>query len=220
MQSYVDKSETYFSHARMEIAPLLPKVSDRVLEIGCGSGATMRWLRQSGRALHTVGVEIAEMAAEQALQHIDEVYCLDFEQAELSASCGSFDLILCLDVLEHMIDPWSVVNRLVTRYLNPNGTIIVSLPNVRHYSIVLPLLLKGSWKYEEAGLLDRTHLRFFTRATAYELLAHRQLLPVLSSEVTVNWKSRKGIFNLLTVGIFRDLLTYQYCLAACKKPRE
>lgn len=217
MQSYIDKSEDYFAHARKEIAPLLPQQCGRVLEIGCGSGATLGWLRQDQRASYTVGVEIAEAAAQSARVHADEVHCLDFERAELTTKNGKFDVILCLDVLEHMVNPWLVVDRLVSQYLAPGGTLIVSLPNVRHYSVVLPLLLQGRWDYQDAGLLDRTHLRFFTRDTAISLLSHPRLGPVRCVGVGFEWPSRKGIFNTLTAGIFQELLTYQYYLTVCKK---
>lgn len=217
MQSYSDKTTDYFAHARQEIAPLLPQVCGRVLEIGCGSGATLGWLRQSGRASHAVGVEIAAVAAESARAHADVVHCLDFERVALPAESASFDVILCLDVLEHMVDPWSVVDRLVSTHLVAGGTLVVSLPNVRHYSVVLPLLFKGRWAYENAGLLDRTHLRFFTRDSAVGLLAHPLLGPTRLEAEGFDWPSRKGIFNLLTAGVFRELLTYQYYLAACKK---
>lgn len=217
MQSYIDKSESYFSHARKEIATLLPLQCGRVLEIGCGSGATLGWLRQDRRTSHTVGVEIAEAAAKDAEANVDEVYCLDFERVELPTPSADFDVILCLDVLEHMVNPWSAVDRLVSRYLKQGGVLIVSLPNVRHYSVVLPLLFRGRWNYEDAGLLDRTHLRFFTRDSAVGLLTHPQLALVRDKDATPEWHSRKGLFNLLTGGIFRGLLTYQYYLAACKK---
>jgi 2-polyprenyl-3-methyl-5-hydroxy-6-metoxy-1,4-benzoquinol methylase len=217
MHSYFDKSESYFSHARKEIATLLPLQCGRVLEIGCGSGATLGWLRQSRRASHTVGVEIAEIAANHAKSNVDEVYCVDFERVELPAPNADFDVVLCLDVLEHMVNPWSAVDRLVSHYLKPGGVLIVSLPNVRHYSVVLPLLFRGRWDYEDAGLLDRTHLRFFTRRTAISLLAHPKLAVVRDKDAGLDLSSRKGLFNVLTFGIFRDLLTYQYCLAACKK---
>jgi SAM-dependent methyltransferase len=217
MQRYIDKPDSYFSHARTEIAELLPLQCGRVLEIGCGSGATLGWLRQSQRASHTVGVEIDEVAANDAKDNVDEMYCLDFERVELPSPNADFDVILCLDVLEHMVNPWSAVDRLVSRYLKRGGVLIVSLPNVRHYSVVLPLLLRGRWNYEDAGLLDRTHLRFFTRSSALSLLRHPQLAPVRDKDAKPDWQSRKGVFNLLTGGIFRGLLTYQYYLAACKK---
>ncbi len=216
MQSYTDKSESYFSHARTEIATLLPPQCGRVLEIGCGSGATLGWLRQSRGTLHTVGVEIAEAAANDAKANVDEMHCLDFERVELPSQNADFDVVLCLDVLEHMVNPWSAVDRLVSRYLKQGGVLIVSLPNVRHHSVVLPLFFRGRWDYEDAGLLDRTHLRFFTRDSALSLLTHPRLGPVRDKDETPDWHSRKGVFNLLTGGIFRGLLTYQYYLAACK----
>jgi 2-polyprenyl-3-methyl-5-hydroxy-6-metoxy-1,4-benzoquinol methylase len=217
MQSYVDKSESYFSHARKEIEPLLPQHCGRVLEIGCGSGATLNWLRQGGRASHTVGIEISLAAAEIAQKQVDEVHCLDFEKADLPSSIGRFDVILCLDVLEHLFDPWKTLNRLVTHHLAESGTLVVSLPNVQHYSVVLPLLFRGRWEYENAGLLDRTHVRFFTRATALHLLADPMLLPPQTLALNFGWRSRKGIFNKLTFGLFQDLLIYQYYFAAQKK---
>lgn len=219
MQSYTDKTSDYFAHARKEIEALLPARCDRALEIGCGGGATLGWLRHTGRASHAVGVEIFEAAAQQARAHADEVHCLDFERAGLPPQCEPFDLILCLDVLEHMVDPWAAVDRLVERHLVPGGTLIASLPNVRHHSALRPLLFKGQWQYQDAGLLDRTHLRFFTRRTAIELLSRPGLEFVACTDWGFDWPSPKGIFNTLTAGVFREFLSYQYFLSA-RKPRE
>ena len=216
MQSYSDKSDGYFAHARKEILSLLPPDCGRVLELGCGSGATLGWLRQTGKASRTVGIEIAEYAAVAARQHADEVHCVDFERSEIPVPVKKFDVILCLDVLEHMVNPWLVVDRLVSSYLAAGGTLVVSLPNVRHYSVVLPLLFGGHWNYADAGLLDRTHLRFFTRDSAKKLLTHAQLGALSCTATGFEGGSKKGLFNALTLGVFRELLTYQYYLAARK----
>lgn len=217
MQSYVDKTDDYFAYARKEIEPLLPPQCGRVLEIGCGSGATLGWLRQTKRASHTVGVEIFEAAAHSARAHAEEVNCLDFEKEDLPQGHGVFDLVLCLDVLEHMVNPWTVMDRLVADYLAPGGTLVLSLPNVRHYSVALSLLLQGRWEYEDAGLLDRTHLRFFTRNTALRLVSHKDLEKVQCVGAGFERGTRKSWFNTLTAGVFKDLLTYQYLLCARKK---
>ena len=214
MQSYSDKSGDYFAHARKEIQPLLPNNCGRVLEIGCGAGATLGWLRQQHHATHTVGIEIAETAADKARLFADEVHCLDFERQDLPGNEPKFDLILCLDVLEHMVDPWAVIDRLATRYLKTGGTLLVSLPNVRHYSVVLPLLLQGRWDYEDAGLLDRTHLRFFTKASAKKLLEHPSLGQVSCSATGFDGLTLKHLLNVLTFGIFQEFVTYQYFLSA------
>lgn len=216
MQSYSDKSGDYFAHARKEIQPLLPQHCGCVLEVGCGSGATLGWLRQEHHAVRTVGIEIAEAAAEKARSIADEVHCLDFERHALPGGTQQFDLILCLDVLEHMVDPWAVLDRLATQHLVKGGTLIVSLPNVRHYSVVLPLLFAGRWNYEDAGLLDRTHLRFFTKASSQALLTHPQLGPVTCMATGFEGWSLKRVLNALTLGVFQELVTYQYFLSACK----
>lgn len=215
MQTYADKSGDYFAHARKEIRPLLPPNCDRVLEIGCGAGATLGWLRQAHHAKHTAGVEIAEHAAESARNFADEVFCLDFERHDLPGGVQKFDLILCLDVLEHMVDPWSVVDRLVSQYLAVGGTLLVSLPNVRHYSVVLPLLFGGRWDYKDDGLLDRTHLRFFTKRSALQLLSH--VGQVQAIKATGLEKGRKIWWvNWITLFLFKPFLEYQYLIRLVK----
>lgn len=216
MQSYSAKSSDYFAHARKEMQPMLPLNCGRVLEIGCGSGATLGWLRQDHSAVRTVGVEIAEDAAGKARSFVDEVHCLDFERHDLPGGPQKFDLVLCLDVLEHMVDPWTVVGRLATRYLEVGGTLLVSLPNIRHYSVVLPLLFGGRWEYEDAGLLDKTHLRFFTKTSAQALLSHPQFGPVSCIASGFDGWSVKRALNAMTLGVFQELVTYQYFLSVSK----
>ncbi len=216
MQSYIDKSIDYFAHARKEIAPLLPPHCGRVLELGCGSGATLGWLRQTQKVSRTVGIEIAEAAASAARKHADEVYWSDFEHDKLAMATDQFDVILCLDVLEHMVNPWAVVDRLVTQHLAPGGLMIASVPNVRHYNVVFPLLFGGRWDYADAGPLDRTHLRFFTRNSALQLLTHAQLTTPSCGATGFDDFSKKQIVNTLTFGFFREFVTYQYYLTARK----
>lgn len=217
MQSYSKKPVQYFGHARTEIDVLLPAVLGNVLEVGCGSGATLKWLSEEKAASKTVGIEISDTAAELARTQVKEVHCLNFEQDAFPAATGPFDLVLCLDVLEHMVDPWAAVERLVSDHLEPGGTIIVSLPNVRHYNVLLPLLLKGRWTYEDAGPLDRTHLRFFTRSSATALLTHPLLSAPRYMATGFGMRSLKGVLNFLTGGIFQEFVTYQHYLVAKKR---
>ncbi len=88
---------------------------------------------------------------------------------EREIEAGSLDLILCMDVLEHLADPWEVVRRIST-LLRPGGRLIVSVPNIRHWKFIARLLFKGDFHYTRDGLLDRTHLRFFVRQTAIDLV--------------------------------------------------
>jgi 2-polyprenyl-3-methyl-5-hydroxy-6-metoxy-1,4-benzoquinol methylase len=212
---YADKGGEYFSTANTGILPLLPRSADRILDIGCGEGATLSWVKQTLHAKWTVGVELDEKSARIAAGKIDQVWQGDIETLELPFGENSFDLILCLDVLEHLVDPWSVVGKLASM-LASGGSLIASVPNVRHHSVVLPLLLHGTWAYAEKDILDRTHLRFFTRRSAVELFQRGGMTvdEVVTASLAVGSKS--WLFNLFSFGLLRHFFVFQYLLRATK----
>lgn len=211
---YEDKQDNYFSFVRKDIEPLLPRRAGRVLEVGCGGGATLAWLKASGRAGWVVGIELFADAAAVARTRLDELHEGDVDQHIDRLAPDSFDLILCLDVLEHLVDPWSTLKRLQS-LLRPGGQLIASLPNIRHHSVILPLLLTGKWRYETAGIMDRTHLRFFSRATAIDLLQQAGL-QLDGERSTYAWGSRDKWKDLLSFGLLRNFLSFQYLLSARK----
>jgi len=172
---YASKPADYFDDARTEIAPLIPETVARVLEIGCGSGATIKWLQSIRQLQYTAGVELSSDAARCAGSVFDDVIVENIEVADLPFVPEDFDLILALDVLEHLVDPWRVLRKL-HGLLRPGGTIIASIPNVAHYSVSLPLLMRGRWNYAVDGLLDQTHLRFFVQRTAVDLMTSSGLV--------------------------------------------
>ncbi len=159
----------YHSAERRDVAPFL-KPQSRVLEVGCGTGATLRYLRQQGLCSWAGGVEFVPAAAEQARQVADRVWQGDVESLDLDIAAGSLDAVLCLDVLEHLVDPWQTAARLAT-LLAPGGVLVASLPNIRNHRILADLIFRGVWEYRDNGILDRTHLRFFTRRSAVALVA-------------------------------------------------
>ena len=159
----------YFDRPRREVLPHLPGRCARLLDLGCGAGATIALLREARAIDWAGGLERDPAAAARARMVADRVWEGDlerFDAAEIPA--GSLDLVLLLDVLEHLVDPWSVVER-VSPLLAPGGRLIVSVPNVRNWKFLWRLAVLGDFRYREAGLLDRTHLRFFTHGTAAEL---------------------------------------------------
>lgn len=206
-----DDNGDYYSHIRGEIAQLLPATIGRVLEIGCGRGDTLAWLKSLGNTQSTYGIELFADSAEAARTKVDHVLCGDFEALTLPEDFSGFDVILCLDVLEHFVDPWKALAR-IDALLAPSGCIITSIPNVRYFRVVLPLLLQGRWQYENSGILDRTHLRFFTRQTAIELMTSSGLsLDAVSS--TGLEKGRKTRYlNWATLGLCKPLFEYQYLI--------
>jgi 2-polyprenyl-3-methyl-5-hydroxy-6-metoxy-1,4-benzoquinol methylase len=167
--------ETRYAHntcprgARKEMLERITQGSE-VLDVGCWSGAIGTFLGQE-RAAVVDGVEPELEMAACAANHYRSVYRSTIEQAMeelMTERRHSYDSLLFLDVLEHLVDPRGV---LVASHelLRPGGTMLVSIPNVAHWSLRLELL-RGRWRYRDNGLLDRTHLRFFTKLTALELV--------------------------------------------------
>jgi methionine biosynthesis protein MetW len=143
----------------------------RVLDVGCSTGYLAAELSRRGCTVD--GIEFDPAAAQQARAHCRAVTVGDLEapdtHAEVQRMLGDarLDIIICADVLEHLRDPWTVLAWLRT-LLAPGGRAVVSVPNIAHWTS-RRALLRGRFDYTDFGLLDRTHLRFFTRASAAEL---------------------------------------------------
>jgi len=207
--------ECYFRHVRSEISPLLPEKSSVVLEVGCGAGQTLHWLKKTGICSTAIGVEYDSCAATAAQEHADVVYVGDIEMFTPDIPENSVDLLLCLDVLEHLRDPWSTLRRL-SAYVRTNGALIASIPNVRHKSVVFPLLFSSRWDYADAGHLDRGHLRFFVRESAIALLeqAGFAVNAVLGTGLGGSKLSRK--VNTFIPEVIKGLLVKQFLLRGIK----
>lgn len=210
---YAKKSAEYFARARTEIAPLLPappNPSLRALEIGCSEGHTLEWLKKAGYCGWAAGVEpYAELRSSPGM--INQFFRLDIEKALPEIPPESMDMILCLDVLEHLVNPWETLRRL-DAFLKPGGLWIISVPNLRNYHILFDLAFRGRFDYTESGILDRTHLRFFTRSSAVEMLetTGAKVTQILGTEAT-RWQKRL----LATLGL-GDFLAKQFILKAVK----
>ncbi len=162
----------------------------RVLELGPSTGHMTAVFRDRGCTI--VGIEFDPEMAAEAEQFAERMIVGDLDALDLDAELGEdrFDVIVAADVLEHLRDPVAVLKRL-RPFLNPGGSFVISLPNIAHGSVRLALL-EGRFHYQDTGLLDRTHLRFFTRANIEEMLdeaglvmadLYRQTLPVEASEI-------------------------------------
>jgi GT2 family glycosyltransferase/2-polyprenyl-3-methyl-5-hydroxy-6-metoxy-1,4-benzoquinol methylase len=158
---------SYYGHARPEVAKLVPKTAMRVIDVGCGAGGLGRALKAAQPGREVRGIEYVAEQAERARQVLDDVRTSGAESG-LPAGWERPDCVIFADVLEHLVDPWTTL-RTWRDALAPGGTLVVSLPNVLHRSVTFGAL-RGEWNYVEAGVLDRTHLRFFTRETAIAML--------------------------------------------------
>ncbi|MEM1049796.1 MAG: methyltransferase [Pseudomonadota bacterium] len=215
----IPQGPRYFGTARTEILPHLPVRLSAVLDVGCGQGATIAAIRETRPDTPDFwagGLELDPVAAGRAEAHCDRVWSGDVVASSFDReiAAGSLDAVLCLDVLEHLADPWDLVRRL-TPLIGAGGRLIISVPNVRNWKFLWRLFSKGDFRYRDAGLLDRTHLRFFVRETAIELATCGGLHPVFSGSAhpftppDARWFLAKG-----TLGRLDDLMMKQIVVVA------
>lgn len=154
---------------REDLLRYIPKNSKRVLDVGCSIGTLGKALKEMG-VQEVVGIEIDPTAASIASRWLDKVITGSADNIDLSEYSFPkkyFDCIVYGDILEHCIDPWTIV-RDHKRYLSDKGVIIVSIPNIRHFTVIFNLLL-GDFPYRERGIQDKTHLRWFTKKTLIQM---------------------------------------------------
>jgi 2-polyprenyl-3-methyl-5-hydroxy-6-metoxy-1,4-benzoquinol methylase len=163
--------DRYYANVNRDLLKMIPRQANAVLELGCGAGALGKaFLEDVNPEATYTGVEMMAGPAEIAEKHLSRVLVGDLEKlsnADLDLQDGSLDVVVYGDVLEHLVDPWQELQRR-KNLLKPKGLILACIPNVGHWSI-LAKLMTDQWLYEDRGILDRTHLRFFTRATVRDL---------------------------------------------------
>ena len=161
-----NSNNKYFEFSRPEVQALVDPNSKTILDVGCASGIFASQLKEKLGA-EVWGIEPVEDVGIKAKKVIDKVLTGRVEDNIHQLPDKYFDSIIFSDVLEHLVDPYMIID-LVKDKLSKNGEIIASIPNVRHWS-VLKELLEGKWEYQDAGILDRTHLRFFTKSSIIEM---------------------------------------------------
>ena len=212
----------YAINVRLDILQFIDiaKQGLKLLDIGCSCGGNLMTIRQVNSSADLYGIEYNEKTAKVASCY-GHVQVLDVEKLECEDWYNKFDYIICGDVLEHLYNPWKTLTKL-EKCLNNNGKIIISLPNINHISIIAQIL-SGVWNYEEAGILDKTHLRFFTLKTAIEMVEKAGLVPLkkhaltakLNNDLLLWYKkiTQSGVHNVPA----EELLTYQWLIVAGKK---
>lgn len=182
---YEAKNLGYFGNARHDYVRALPDdPGASVLELGCASGATGALALAQKKCSRWVGIELHEPSGLQAREILTEVHIGDVEMMALPFEAASFDALVCSEVLEHLIDPERTLKKLAS-FLKPGARVYASVPNITHYRVVIDLFL-GKFDYRDFGVMDRTHLRWFTPKTLRNLfevcgIAVDELIPLPDS---------------------------------------
>ncbi len=205
-------SNDYYAHGRVELVAQLPNRSDScVLELGCGAGSTSALIKKESKAKELWGIEKFPDAAARtrSLGVVDTLLEGDLEDLLDQLPENHFTHIIAGDVLEHVVDPWDVCERL-TKCLKPEGVFICSIPNIRNWSFILGLLFKKRFEYKDSGVLDKTHLRFFARKNAYDLFANTGYSDISIGPV----RPKKKLSYKIGKFLFGDLLTKGFLIVA------
>jgi len=204
-----DRTHAY-TKPRFDVVNLISGTGLRVLDLGCSTGVLGAELIRRGSASYVDGVEIDSAAAEIARRHLRNVWTRSLEDiAPASDVEGPYDVIVTADVLEHVSDPWKLLSDLRS-ILSARGRIVASIPNIRYWSVIYNLAVRGRFEYQNAGVLDRTHLRFFTRhgiqnlfeSTGYDI-----------ETIVPNHFAHRGL-NAVAARMIGDLAHVQYLVVA------
>lgn len=210
--------------ANPDLLAFIPASARRVIEIGCSTGVLARAFRQGQADVHWHGVEIDPRSAVQARAHCDLVEVLDIEALSDSelARYADRDCWVFGDVLEHLRDPWGLLAR-IRAILPPQGCVVVCVPNAQHWSLQARLAI-GDFRYQASGLMDRTHIRWFTRVTLLEMFQQAGLRMEAGTPRTFNEPQRERFLPAIramatAMGVdpeqaVQDALPLQYVLRA------
>ena len=217
---YGSKAGDYFAEARAEMLPFVPDNCHRLLDVGCGAGAFGASLKQA-RQIEVWGVELVSSVAEKARTKLDRVITGPFAPETELPACA-FDCVVFNDVLEHMIAPEQAL-RFAKTLLTSGGAVLASIPNVRHLPVLWQLGVHGRWEYRDCGLLDKTHLRFFTKSSIRKMFndegyALKSILGINPYRGIPNaskrvWRTHR-VVNALSLGKLTDMKFQQFAVLA------
>ena len=222
----VDFNDAYIG-LRSDVLNLIPGNVKKVLEIGCSTGALGEQIIKRNNAV-VIGIESCEQMATVAQRRLNKVIIGNVEEICLEdyLTHNYFDVIIFADVLEHLKNPWDLLKNIIG-FLDDDGVIIASIPNVRHYTTILTLAIMGYWPYRDCGIHDRTHLRFFTLRNIKEMFEGTGMKIIrIERTYRIIETEPKGVFkylrflnrfsNYCSIPFLKNFLTFQYLITARK----
>lgn len=218
---YMDKEDRYYNQVRYDLISILNNFINKTdrykyLDVGCGSCDTLVYLKENEMASSAEGIEL--MAIDNSNQQnelVDKLWIGPIEEKLGVIENNAYDIILCLDVLEHLVDPWSIVHTLADK-LKVGGYLFISCPNIREIKTMVNIFIGGKFEYAEAGILDKTHLRFFCANDLKDLGTTEKLEFI---ELIPNYKMapNRGKFRWLHFSYLDTIFAPQYFCVSRKK---
>jgi len=211
-QYEVKQNEDYFSSIRKDVITFMGANKDlTILEVGAGTGATLTELKKTGVAKEIHAYDLVDVCKNKEYFNSFTIDNIE-QQKELQFNKNYFDAIILADVLEHLLDAENTIAILLP-YLKKDGAIYLSLPNIRYANALYKIVVKGSFEYEDFGIFDKTHLRFFCKKDMKKLFEAFPELKIDKIESNLkNLKSKRTTLNKFTFGAFEEFLSLQFFL--------
>ncbi len=199
------KTTKYFDSQREDMLKYIPRNTKTSIEFGCGTGGFSALVKTRFKA-EAWAVEINEEIARKAAEKLDKVIIGDAIESLGEIPNHFFDCVILFDILEHLYDPMSFLRILKTK-LSDHGVVVASIPNIRYYRTFKQLVIHGNWDYKDQGILDRTHLRFFTRKSIVKMFNALDY-HILRMEGIHPTSSRT--FSILNILLFNSISDVRY----------
>lgn len=206
------KKEEYYLNIRKEMIHYIPLHSKKILDIGCGEGNFGAFLKNE-RKVEVWGVEYEKTRASVASSKLDKVLWGDIDLLLEQLPENYFDAVICNDVLEHLLDPYKLLEKIKSKLVT-DGVVISSIPNIRYFRNFFDLLFRKNWDYTDEGIMDFTHFRFFTtnsirkmyQSLGFEIISHEGINPTKSLKP---WP-----LIIISFGQFQDIRYLQFATIA------
>lgn len=212
--NYDNKPTGYYDNFRKEMIVYLPQDAKRILEVGCGNGCFAAFIKKQNNA-EVWGIELMEDQAEKAKVILDNVFTGSCENFIDDLPDDFFDAIFFNDVLEHLVDPYTLLKKIKSK-LSKNGVVISSIPNVRYHNTLMRFLINKDWKYEDYGVMDFTHLRFFTEKSIKRMYVEAGYTINISEGINRSKSIKPYLYNIPLLFTQLDIRYPQFATVASK----
>lgn len=201
-----DKERKYYALERPEMLPFFPASGKTMLDIGCGEGAFGKTV-MDGHSAEVWGIDFDQQSIDIARGTLSKVFCGDIFQLLDDIPDNYFDAIYFNDVLEHLVDPYALLE-LVRQKLTANGVVVASIPNLRYFRVLAQILLKKDFRYEKKGVMDETHMRFFTQKSIDRMFVEAGYKVQHIQPMNRSRSMKPKLAQLLTLGLAGTDIAY------------
>ena len=205
---YQNKKGKYYINQRTEMLDFYPLNSKTVLDVGCGQGNFAKQIKDAYKT-EAWGIEYMKSHAVEAEKILDKVFAGECEKFIDDLPDNYFDVIYFNDVLEHLNDPYTVLKKMKNK-LTEKGKIISSIPNIRYHSALKMLVLDKEWHYQDSGVMDHTHLRFFTKNSIKRMYENLRFKVITHQGINKTKSIKPYLYNLFLLFTASDIFYVQY----------